>query len=356
MFRFTNKLFVSLILIVISSNLYALRLKDVYKSKIPVPDKTEVEQKKALVIAFKQILVRTALDNKILALPEVIKQVAQVDKYISKYYYSQQNEQIYLNVEFDPITTQELFKTNNKAYLTDLRPRIAFWLVLEENGITNIIEEHSDVITNLITSKAAEIGLPIVFPMYDFIDQEYIGVTEIVEFNFSQAVLAAKRYKADYIVFGKIKKFADEYSSAWHLIDGTVPELNLENKSVEDQIDVVLRQLAMYTLQHYAKNHDAKQDVPQATSTVTISVSGIDDLEKLANIETYLNELPYVDKLQVGELHDSTVTFNLSLFSSNRENLINALNLNSNLILENQLSDLDTVVPGNTEQLHYRYR
>ena len=86
MFRFTNKLFVSLILIVISSNLYALRLKDVYKSKIPVPDKTEVEQKKALVIAFKQILVRTALDNKILALPEVIKQVAQVDKYISKYY------------------------------------------------------------------------------------------------------------------------------------------------------------------------------------------------------------------------------------------------------------------------------
>ena len=112
----------------------------------------------------------------------------------------------------------------------------------------------------------------------------------------------------------------------------------------------------MYTLQHYAKNNDAKQDVPQATSTVTISVSGIDDLEKLANIETYLNELPYVDKLQVGELHDSTVTFNLSLFSSNRENLINALNLNSNLILENQLSDLDTVVPGNTEQLHYRYR
>jgi uncharacterized protein len=338
------KLLTTLMLLCCSINIHAIRVSDLYSSKISVQDRSAEVQKKAFITAFNNVVVRTALDRSVLTIPGISKQVEQADKYINKYYYSDNGDQLYLNVEFDEQAIHELLKNNNRFYLTDVRPLVSFWLVMEEDGITKTVESNSNIIAELISTKASSIGMPIVFPMYDIVDQENITTTDILELNFEKALLAAKRYNSDYIVLGKIKKFADEYSSEWHLIDGAAPALSLDNQ-IEDQLDAVLKQLSAHMLRNYANNQSDK-----TASTIVLYVNGIDDLEKLSNIETYLSELPYVDKLQVGELHESTVSFNLSISAGNKESLIKAINLNHYLSIEDRSTDL-----YNEDQLYYRY-
>jgi len=169
--QYKFKIFLWVMLIFISFSVYANFL---YTVTLPVTSHQSSVRNKAIIKAFKTVLIRVSGNMQIMQLTDnLTPPIDQPIQYVQEYSYLAQQSNVdnplMLSIRFDAHAINKILKQLGQHILTTARPSTLIWLVVQEpDGTMSLI--NNDILTKfkqaLIQTSQIR-AFPILFPMMD---------------------------------------------------------------------------------------------------------------------------------------------------------------------------------------------
>lgn len=310
--------FIFFALFILSYQLRAVEVKDLYQASAPVASQSLAERRKATQAAMLNMLIKVSGQINIAEQPLFRQAINQPDNYFLQYRYETNNEQRLLLVDFDEAKVNKLFQQAEQPLWGRLRPQVLVWLVVEsalERHIVSATDESE--LTAIIRASANKRGLPLIMPLMDLDDIEAVNTAEFWG-RFSDPILAAsERYQAEKVIVIRVSDGSllpleqhndvencqplcqqKQYGLDWQLITGYQPSSQLYQGSdkvkllaqmVDDIADFIYQQYALSTdtnnqffidinniatLEDYVKAFDFLSNLSSVQSVVLVAAKG----------------------------------------------------------------------------------
>ncbi|WP_019027679.1 DUF2066 domain-containing protein [Colwellia piezophila] len=234
MFRFPFVL-ITLIFTLLSTNLPALEVNDLYQAKVVVDSQARSQREQAIKLALQRVFLKVGGKPSVLA-DKVLQQAQKkANRYVSQYRYQRKDGQLSLVVSFNEDKVNQLFEKANLALWGSLRPQVLLWLIDEQGKSRRIIAANPDSINpdsinpdsinpDSINSDATDSdainldaiisvsvnefsikrGLPIVMPLMDITDRQQVVVSDFWLYSHEKIERASRRYFADTIIVMRV--------------------------------------------------------------------------------------------------------------------------------------------------------
>ncbi len=298
-----------IMLIVNTQATLAADLNNMYAIQTIVKNRSETARNTAMAEAFKKVLIKVSGNSQTLQNDVVKSKLKSAQDYIDQFRYfdlkktasdGQISKQLAMQIQFDPITVDELLTQSGLTVWGRARPLTLVWLAMQTSDGRKIISanDHDQVIDDL-KDDMQQRGIPMLLPDMDLQDLNAISVKDIWDFNLAAIKKASLRYGAQAILVATVNiNDQNEWQSNWHmLLDQAVSNWDVKNT----QLDTMLNS----SIAHFADNL-ALQIVttqPMHDDWVTLTVTNInsfDDLEKLKNYLANLDSIKEVETQSVG--------------------------------------------------------
>ena len=334
----------------------AVEIKDLYVAKVAIASQSKKDQNRAIKQAMRSVLVKVGGHNSVLTHQGIKKQLNRSNKYVTHFRYERHEQQLFLKASFDKAKINQLFVDENLPIWGSLRPQVILWL-MDEQGLsrTLISESTSSSLVKTVSDFSAQRGLPIVLPLWDFLDAENLNTSDIWG-RFSQPIYqTSKRYFAEAIVIVRISDHSllDEaqlnaaqgcqllcqqaISLDWSYVSATsIDETPIFSKRYDGfDRDLLLAEALgditddMY--QRYALTTNENNEFE-------IEVANVNSLSRYVEISQFLQALSSVQSIKLISAHGQVRRFSLSLLGA-KQTLLSTLKLNKNLQQQIDLFD-----------------
>jgi len=312
----------TILLLVISFQLQATDIKQMYEVSLPVASQ-DISIRKA---AFEQGLIETSVRVSGTSLAPTQLNLADAGRLISQYRYRALSDlEITAYLEKTPTLVQPKYKLwmqFNKNKLKQLlrenglplwgyqRPNVLIWLAVKDGRNRYLLKQadHSEI-KNAMQQGAERRGLPIIWPKYDATDQRLVEFTDVWGQFWEPVKQASKRYGVNAVLLGRMNWNKGSWQVDWSLMQ----EDKMENWSVNAEdlglltssgigiaTDSISSRFAVFT--------DSIND-----AGLVVRVSNLHNVKKYATTAHYLASLAPVKNVYAKEVNKHQVDFYVDL-------------------------------------------
>lgn len=331
----------------------AVTVEGLYTGSVTVTSRTDSrERNEAFSESLQQVLVKVAGKADVLQLPAIRQAMSSPGDFMESYSYrsstSDAGEQITIDVKFFESQVQALLDSSAIPLWPSNRPVTLVWMV-EQNaaGQRRIIRNDEDVLT-VIRQRAAERGMPVLFPLMDLQDIRQSDTERLWNLDANHVDSISSRYAAESVLVIRVfTSLGNEFlGRALFRFRGQdlVQDLYADTLEalVAQPVDLGAEQLADYYAVYLS---GIESDVP-----VQMRVDGIETIDHYAALLAYVNSLADVSDVLVDSVSNSTVTLDLQTGGQIRQ-LIESIALDRHL-----QPQAEATRTGNLVNLHYQWR
>ncbi len=354
----------------LSFNVSAVMVKDLYSVNVAVDDQTDESRKLGIQRAFQQLLIKVSGYQDVLINPALMSASQNAERYLQGFSYQQDNfdGQIYLQAWFSKALVVPLVKRAKMPIWGENRPLLINWLAIEpidnmEIGrfdIARLIEYAQTVNDRLrdpesvqgvaksidfVNSSEAVIsetpvvrkerlmvseqvpelqkrfnrafserGLPVLWPMHDLEDQSTLPLNQLWWLATDSIKIASQRYQADATLAGKLNLAT---TGKWQYEGVLLHNGEQQNIVTEGDSPMLALTLATADISRFFANQFAiKSDPMNGRSGIRVSVTQINNFTDYSQVLNYFKRITGVRLVEVAQVNQNTVQLFLSLEGS----------------------------------------
>lgn len=297
----------------------AVELKELYQFRVQVSSQAPNERQQALQEALQATLLKLSGDSQLEGHPLVEQALRNVRDYVVQYGY-QQDEQLWLWVQFDQPQVDRLIQQAGSGIWSNLRPRLLFWLVAEDDDLSRtLLGANSEaIVVQQLRNAAERRGLPIQLPLLDLNDSMTVSIIDVWARFMDTITFASSRYTPDGIVVARFyrtdpsmitEQQPQRWSGDWTLHigelrwSGTVRAMDRSELGAMVVRDVTEQLAARYRI---GSESDTLQDW-------TVTIDQLLRLEETIAAEQLLAAIPAVMDVQLVRYNGRSAQFKLRL-------------------------------------------
>ena len=293
--------------------------RDLFDAEVVVPNQTAGERSQALRAALGEVLVRVAGQDAVLNTAPAKQLLNNPDSLVQQYrYFNEPGSEpplLKLWVRFDGDAIRSSLQQQGQSYWGGSeRPDTLVWLAVEDRGKRYLVaaDDNTDVQQQIALAAKAR-GLPILFPLMDLEDQSQVRFSDIWGGFFENVTAASRRYNPQAVLIGRLNRSpSGGWSSRWHLEVAGRPSAW---SGSDQQLDKLSQQGIDDTADRLATSFAVARGSGNS-STVSITVSGVDSLSDYARLSAYLKGLTAVDDVQIERVAGAEIDYALKLNGS----------------------------------------
>lgn len=327
---------VLLLFFVLHNNAMAAQVTGLYDAEVPVEGQETAQRNKAIVEAFKQVLIKITGNRGIVYQDQLAKDIRKAPRYVQQYRYRLVEAPVeavkpleavpvgipaslpvsaaptrMLRVSFDENAVNRMLREHGFTVWGNMRPATLVWLSTEQEGWRNLVAPEADeLVYSGIIDATGERGVPILFPLMDLEDQRALQVSDIWGGFADNIQHASARYGPDAVITGRLVKLGpDLWRAAWTLFIGKEEFLwDSEGDSLA---------MAAETGIHSGMDLLVSRFAPLAgdgsIGGLHLRVAGVENLRAYAKIKNYLIEQGVVEQASLVFVEPSAVTYSLQV-------------------------------------------
>jgi hypothetical protein len=327
----------------------AASLEDIYATDVPVADNSPNTLQKTLPAAFDQVLVKVSGNAAVMTLPAIEAVIPKINNYVESYSYATQTDAqgkqtLMLHVVFDNKVVKQVLQNAGQAIWGSNRPLTLVWLALPQGGQTTVLasDDNDDLMTTL-KQAAMSRGVPVIFPVMDLEDEANVAQITSALPTTDQLQQIAKKYGVNSLLAGNI---VNSVEGEWRLVlNGTpyewqtsgVNTAQVVRNAIDRAADMMVNQLAPVG----GKNLE---------NTVTLQISGVQNLHDYVDVVAALKKLTPVAEVTVSDMSNNMLLLKVKMVGGVDE-LVGALKNTDNFAA---LAAPATAAPGHVD-LFYRW-
>lgn len=315
-------------------------MPDLYEVVEEVPSRGATDRASAASRGLERIFVRVTGDQNIGSNPQLAPVLKQAQKYLQVYRYGSEDNQLYLNLTFDPQAVNELVHQLKLPLWPNNRPGTLVWLAVDtlQGGRDTLRQEDYPEFFGLLDSLALERGLPLDFPVMDMNDQRNMPLGSLWAQDESAAQRAGERYRPDATLMGRLLQTSGQrWQANWLLIHGGRSyAFDASGSTMEEVALRGVNEAANLLVERYALRSEGSG----VASAVLVEISGIRSFADYSKATAYLQGLAQVSAANVLAVRGDRLTLSLTT-STQLESLRDVLALNRNLQLQRDEGPID---------------
>ena len=317
-------------------------INDLYDAKIKVANQTQVIREKAIQQAFRQVLIKVSGQSNLLSNQQVSTKLSEAIRYMRAYSYEMQDEQLLVQVNFDPQRVEKMLRSSGVPVWDKRRPDTLIWLASEEEGnhqrniVSGFKYQH---LLDFTDQSASTRGIKLIHPLWDLDDFEKLSLYDLWGGFSQQIIMASERYDTEVVFSARLYQENDtnlnstansnDWNGDWIIIDnGLIDSGQLSAPQQENLVQSLIDLLADKLAEKYALDL-TKLDPDAAKSQ--IKISNVDSLVKYVQVLKFLNSLSVVSNATLVEQKGPEAIFQLSLLGDIND-LSNAFALDNRIL------------------------
>jgi len=330
-----------------SATIYGGEVGGLFEAEITVKNQGEAERNRALNTALIDVLIKVSGNSNVAsmaalepvlsnplglvqqfryrALPKVENQPGQQTQgpEVTENPYNQ-----ILQVNFDPQAVNQALNNAGLPVWGRARPSTLLWLAVEDNNERYLVggDSHPEI-QKMIRDEAQRRGVPVLIPLLDLEDEANLRFTDVWG-DFQDVIVdASNRYQAEAFLVGRLFRQSDgTWQGRWSLYS------NNDNRhwdmTADQTRDVIVS--GIDGAADYLSSKFSKIISEVESTSVELSITGIDSLGDYARAMKYLHSLDPVTQLQVEKVSSSTIVLLLGIRGDHTE-LVQAIGFGSTL-------------------------
>lgn len=344
------------------TNAQAVEVGGLYDAQVEVIDRDSQTFRGATQDALAEVIVRVSGNSHAIESPDVVTALSKPDRYLLQFGYEKllprevlessggvkpiidlasgsvgdfegdgiEVPELLLKLQFDPKAINLLLRRAGLPIWASNRPEVLLWLGAELDGQRQLVSPSSSVeLSDLLLKESNRRGLPLSMPIYDLQDQAVVSIGDLWGMFTDRLIDASSRYPATGVLMAKVYQNNDGlWIGSWVLnVDGQSEWFDSEGDTADDAIANAVDWAADKMAAKFAILASAGD-----TDVVTLQISGIRQLASYADVSKYLGGLVAIRRVQMQELNDDVLTFQVHL-ESDKEQLQQSLKLDGHLAL-----------------------
>ncbi|MCW5588378.1 MAG: DUF2066 domain-containing protein [Legionellales bacterium] len=317
MSRYFSSLLASLMIFVSSSG-FAQAVNSFYQVDIPIANMSAQTRQQAFVQALQAVLVKISGQSSIINNATLKQQWSKADTYVDQFNFFDKKmtqsdgmpeQQLYLNVHFDPSSIDHLLTQAKQPIWGHNRPTTLVWIVQQTATGKTLINDTANPVSQLIDQAAKTRGITLLFPLLDLQDMNNINDQTVWEFNQESIKRASARYAVPAILVGKMQvDDQGNWRAQWqNYIGNDQTHWETQGKNLTAVLNPAINTLADTLASHFKTNE--KTDF----QTASLTVMGVNQLATFDQIKTYLAGLKVVKEVEIANVEPDYVVFNLQI-------------------------------------------
>ncbi len=342
-----------LCLMALASVAAAAGVEGLYETELRVTSQAEDVRERALRAGLEQVLGRVSGRSYLLD-PALRDALREPEGFVQQFRYARDDDdRLTLWARFDERSVDALLEEAGLAVWGRVRPRTLVWLAVDDGTERVLLDGGSDhPVRALVEREGRRWGLPLEWPLMDLRDSRQVRVSDVWG-GIEEAILeASRRYAPQAVLIGRIEPLPEGgWEARWRLLGVGDEARRWENRGavLEEVVDPGVART-------FAGLAGAYAGVEREEDRVRLEVAGITGLSDYATIRDYLADLSEVRELQVAEVVDGRLTFELAL-RGGAQGLVRTIALGGTLVAA---GDMDMVGPQavpeqGLQRLEYRY-
>lgn len=333
-------LLVSLLLlsVVAGGSSMAAQVSGLYEAEVPVEGQDTAQRNKAIVEAFRRVLVKVTGNRGIARHPQLAGDIPKAPRYVQQYRYRLVPAEApiepagilpgleveaaplpppptgpvrMLRVHFDENAVNRLLHQRGLPVWGGIRPTALVWLSAEQDGRRSLLSPEADgeALSGMLAA-AEERSVPVLFPLMDLEDQSSLQASDVWGGFADNIRLASERYGPDAIMTARLVRFGpDLWRADWTLYLGQDEFIwDSEGDSLAMAVEAGV-QSGMDVL--------ASRFAPLAGDSsigrMRLHVTGVKNIRGYARIKRYLTELGAVEKAELVSVEPDAVDYALRI-------------------------------------------
>lgn len=357
--------------LLVSSFVQGVVVDDLYKASVVVNSMDDVtEMNQAFTTAMREVLVKVSGNAEVLNLNRLRRASDAPRSYVDSFEYKSTQERlpvvadqqqpgletviemrdvINLEISFSEQQIRGLLDENGIPLWPDNRPETLVWVVRQEelserqilgSGIDNEL-------VRLINEQADLRGLPLLFPLMDFEDQQAINADELWNLDEESIQQASERYQVESILLMRIfSSFSGEHLGRAVYI---FRERILSKDVYEDNLASFIELAINLTVEELSAYYSVLISGTNSNIVVNMKVEAVGSTRNYAELMNYVSELADVNSVSIASVSAQTINLKLSTGGQLRQ-LVETIALDNNLI---PLADV--IREDNQVFMHYQW-
>ena len=296
-----------------------------YEIELPVVAQSEEERERVASLGLLQVLTRLTGLVSVPRTTQVNDAIENPQRFYSEFvFFNKPDEfgrpQKYLRVVYQAKAMLGLIRDAQLPVWWNKRPTIMAWVVVEQSGERQILDAASNAqLSQALKAQARARGLEFKLPLMDLTDSEAVTAGDIWGRITTTLENAAQRYDADLVLVGRIRATSeadeDRYSGDWQMWE--------QDESLTERFSAAsARAVAQAAVMPMANRYAARYAVlPRGLQTHEIKVQGVDSAQGYARMMAFLQELEFIDALNIVAANDGLLTLHISSHAQ-REQLL----------------------------------
>ncbi len=311
---------------------------ELFTARVAVERQDSAARKAGQRKALEQVFVKVSGVSGIVSHSAVATAVDRVEEYVTRFGFlseplpGRSEIQLYMNASFDSAKILRLLRSENLPVWTGSRPRILAWVALSDSQGKRILDAASEEFATAILLDQAEIrGIPILLPIMDLVDSEYVDATAVLDNLDASLRLATRRYRTEGMLALGVTEDTASWSANWSFYWDQ--EIFVEQMSARDPEDILRRSvdLAVDRLAlRYATLAPGQGDEHGEARTQWIQVNRVRDLRIYSEILDFFSEISGIDSIQLVRVNGESLLFGIRSRHT-RDHMLQLLKLNYRL-------------------------
>ena len=328
-------------------------VKQLFETTLPVVSQGKDIRQAAFEQGFIEVLVRVSGSSQT---PSHID-IKTASRYVQQYRYlvvekkpgqlvdpAQPEVKHNLWIRFSDSKIKSLLKENSLSIWGAQRPAVLFWLSVTDGKNRYILRDRDiSVIKDAVEKQAQRRGLPIIWPLFDEVDQKQVTYLDIRGQFWEPVVQASQRYSVDAIALCRMNWDGASWQVDWSLMLDKKPESwrvrapDIESLMVNG-IDLATDQVA---------SRFAIVDT-MSEGELVVLVNGISNVSIYAKVMHYLSSIASIKRVFPAEVDQDKIRFHIDM-SGEKEDLQRVIALGK-VLRPDVLSKVNNQLPENAGQ------
>ncbi len=302
---------------------HAVRVPGLYEADVAVPDQSNGARVQGVQNALRTVIIKLTGDQAVPARAEVEPILRAAERYLLQYRYQEVKPAgqpdpagagvLRLWAQFSQAALDRDLRGAGLSIWGAERPSTLAWLAVgDESGWRWAGGEGSDdSLQTLTEARARARGLGVIFPLLDLDDDARIGAGAVAATDIGAIGQASERYHADSVLAVAFDSPAPgSWRAHWTLLLGSETQ---QWSSEGQQLDALLHEGIDVLANHLARRFATAGAGAEQTG-VTLNVVAVNSATGYARALHYLESLNSVTAVQVTEVANDNVTFELSAY------------------------------------------
>jgi hypothetical protein len=347
---------------VVVTSVAANPVDNLYVERVPVADQQTIARNEAASIGMAPVLIRVSGSSAVLLNSDIQEAIRKASRYLSKFSYQETplqpvgstegEEQLpySLELQFRKPAILDLLRASNEPIWAENRPATLVWLVIDDIAGRRLPADDDETeLKQIVETRAARRGLPLVWPVYDLQEQSTVSVDSLWAADAKAIGLASQRYDASVTLLGRLLGTSDgKWRVAWEYnFNGESTYSDSECEILDDCIAGPIDAVAELLSSRYALVSTDQGNVAK------VKVAGVSSFEDYGTLLFYFKDLIAVSDVALNSIKGDVFEFTLDL-TANREKLVELISLNKRLVPVPTVAASDETISDNS--LAYQWR